>query len=120
MKAVATFVVLLFLTSMVSGCFGNKTNEGGIESSFLDEICPDGFANNTWYHFPNATNIFTIDDSVDIDSVLVGENIPICARGTYYGIGFSTFEPTIGITSADNLFMTSWGNGPGGSTAIIR
>jgi hypothetical protein len=53
-------------------------------------------------------------------SILQGENVPMCTKGTYYGIGFSTFEPTIGITSSDNLYMTSWGNGPGGSTAIIR
>ena len=35
-------------------------------------------------------------------------------------MGFSTFEPTIGITSQDNLYMTSWGNGDSGSTAIVR
>ena len=32
----------------------------------------------------------------------------------------STFEPTIGITSMDNIYMSSWGNGPSGSTAVIR
>jgi hypothetical protein len=32
----------------------------------------------------------------------------------------STFEPTIGVTSNDNLFISSWGNGPAGSTAIVR
>ena len=37
----------------------------------------------------------------------------MCAIGTYYGIGMTTFEPTIGVTSLDNLYMTSWGNGTG-------
>ena len=32
----------------------------------------------------------------------------------------STFEPTIGITSEDNLYITSWGNGDAGSTAIVQ
>ena len=32
----------------------------------------------------------------------------------------STFEPTMGITSTGNLYMTSWGNGPSGSTAIVQ
>ena len=52
--------------------------------------------------------------------MLVGDNAPVCAIGTYYGIGMTTFEPTIGVTSLDNLYMTSWGNGPAGSTAIVR
>ena len=120
MKGLTTVIVLLVLSSMVSGCFSKESNEMGGIDSFFDEICPDGFANNSWYHFPNSTDIFSMDESFDLNSILIGENIPICAKGTYYGIGVSTFEPTIGITSQDNLFMTSWGNGPGGSTAIIR
>jgi len=118
-KPIVTMVVLLFISSSVTGCFGNESSNNTSSTSILDDICPDGLANNTWYHFPNSTNILTVDDA-DLTSILIGENIPVCAKGTYYGIGVSTFEPTIGITSADNLFMTSWGNGPGGSTAIIR
>ena len=45
--------------------------------------------------------------------------MPYPAEGTYYSIGISTFEPTMGITESDTLFMSSYGNGPAGSTAVI-
>ena len=45
--------------------------------------------------------------------------MPYPAVGTYYGIGMSTFEPTMGITQSDTLFMSSYGNGPAGSTAVV-
>ena len=31
----------------------------------------------------------------------------------------STFEPTMGITLTDTMVMSSYGNGPGGSTAVV-
>ena len=31
----------------------------------------------------------------------------------------TTFEPTMGITQTDTMVMSSYGNGPGGSTAVI-
>ena len=49
----------------------------------------------------------------------VGDNTPVCTAGSYYGIGMSTFEPTIGITSEDNLYH-ELGNGDSGSTAIVQ
>jgi len=105
---------------MISGCFAGNTVEEIKESSPFDNLCPDGISNNTWYHYPGAVNALSAPHIINGTSILQGENVPLCTKGTYYGIGFSTFEPTIGITSADNLYMTSWGNGPGGSTAIIR
>ena len=113
-------MILLMLAPMISGCFAGNTVEEIKESSPFDNLCPDGMANNTWYHYPGAVNALSAPHIINGTSILQGENVPICTKGTYYGIGFSTFEPTIGITSADNLYMTSWGNGPGGSTAIIR
>ena len=107
MRTIAALIVFLFISSTVSGCLSNKSSEELLSSSILDEICPDGFANNTWYHFPNSTNILSIDNDV-LNSILIGENVPVCAKGPYYGIGVSTFEPTIGITSADTLFMNSF------------
>ena len=86
----------------------------------FDDLCPQGIANNTWYHYSNATDATKVSDVFNGTSVLVGNNAPVCAIGTYYGIGLTTFEPTIGVTSADNLYMTSWGNGDSGSTAIVR
>ena len=46
--------------------------------------------------------------------------VPFWTQGSYYGIGLTTFEPTMGITSSDNLYMSSYGNGPAGSTAIVQ
>ena len=46
----------------------------------------------TWYHLPGAIDAWGNDSLM-----LEGRNIPIEARGTYYGIGMSTFEPTMGI-----------------------
>ena len=113
-------MILLMLAPMISGCFAGNTVEEIKESSPFDNLCPDGIANNTWYHYSGAVNALSVPHIINGTSILQGENVPMCTKGTYYGIGFSTFEPTIGITSADNLYMTSWGNGPGGSTAIIR
>ena len=120
MRAIAGCMILLMLAPMISGCFAGNTVEEIKESSPFDNLCPDGMANNTWYHYPGAVNALSAPHIINGTSILQGENVPMCTKGTYYGIGFSTFEPTIGITSADNLYMTSWGNGPGGSTAIIR
>ena len=120
MRAIAGCMILLMLAPMISGCFAGNTVEEIKESSPFDNLCPDGIANNTWYHYPGAVNALSAPHIINGTSILQGENVPMCTKGTYYGIGFSTFEPTIGITSADNLYMTSWGNGPGGSTAIIR
>ncbi len=120
MRAIAGCMILLMLAPMISGCFAGNTVEEIKESSPFDNLCPDGIANNTWYHYPGAVNALSAPHIINGTSILQGENVPMCTKGTYYGIGFSTFEPTIGITSADNLYTTSWGNGPGGSTAIIR
>ena len=120
MRAIAGCMIILMLAPMISGCFAGNTVEEIKESSPFDNLCPDGIANNTWYHYPGAVNALSAPHIINGTSILQGENVPMCTKGTYYGIGFSTFEPTIGITSADNLYMTSWGNGPGGSTAIIR
>ena len=120
MRAIAGSMILLFLAPMIAGCFAGNSVDEIKEYSPFDDLCPNGIANNTWYHYSGAVNALVAPHVINGTSILEGENIPICTEGTYYGIGFSTFEPTIGITSADNLYMTSWGNGPGGSTAIIR
>ena len=102
-------LVLLVVSAPLGGCFGEEkvvVEEKGV----FDELCPEGIANNTWYHYANASDATEISDVFNGTSVLVGNNAPVCAVGTYYGIGMTTFEPTIGVTSADNLYMTSWGN----------
>ena len=74
----------------------------------------------TFYHFANATPVNDTYNGIDISSLLIGNNTPIFTEGTYYGIGTTTFEPTIGVTKEGNLYMTSWGTGSGGATAIIK
>ncbi|SVB89865.1 uncharacterized protein METZ01_LOCUS242719, partial [marine metagenome] len=112
-------LVLLMISAPLGGCFGEE-DVVVEEKSVFEELCPDGIANNTWYHYSNATDATKVSDIFNGTSVLIGNNAPACASGTYYGIGMTTFEPTIGVTSADNLYMTSWGNGAAGSTAIVR
>ena len=104
MRVVATMLVLLMVSAPLGGCFGEE--EVVIEEkNVFDEICPQGIANNTWYHYSNATDATKSSDVFNGTSVLVGNNAPACAIGTYYGIGLTTFEPTIGVTSSDNLYI---------------
>ena len=121
MRSAVGAVILLILAPMLSGCFGgDEVIEEEVEMFNFDDLCPEGIANNTWYHYSNATDATKVSDVFNGTSVLVGNNAPACAIGTYYGIGLTTFEPTIGVTSSDNLYMTSWGKGDAGSTAIDR
>ena len=116
--------LLIFLVAMqsLSGCLGGMS---GAQNE-VEESNPFGFdkpiPSNVWYHYKggiDATDQEAVS-AANLTANLSGNNLPFWTDGTYYGIGFSTFEPTIGITSADNLFITSWGNGPAGSTAIVR
>ena len=95
------------------GCFGEE-KEVIEEIDLFGSLCSDNggsISNTTWYHYGNATDATKVSDIFNGTSVLVGDNAPVCAVGTYYGIGMTTFEPTIGVTSLDNLYMTSWGMG---------
>ena len=76
----------------------------------------------TWYHYSGGINALdpVAVSEANISDNLSGDNMPFLTVGSYYGIGMSTFEPTIGITSMDNIYMSSWGNGPSGSTAVIQ
>ncbi len=109
MKAI--FLCLLMVLSSLSGCFGNEEiSEEEIESDLWNfEI-----GERTWYHFANAT---AVEDVADFK--YGGRNIPFEAEATYYGIGMTTFEPTMGITQTDTLVMSSYGNGPAGSNVVV-
>lgn len=112
-------VVLLVFSGALSGCFSS----GGIVKSVLgspfEDLCEEGIPETTWYHYANATDATTSPWFAET-AVLEGSNAPVCTEGTYFGIGMTTFEPTIGVTSSDNLYMSSYGNGVGGSTAVVR
>ena len=115
-------MVSLLIMASLGGCFGDE-EEILEEAHVFDALCSEGggsISNTTWYHYGNATDATKGSDLKNGTSVLVDDNAPVCAVGTYYGIGMTTFEPTIGVTSLDNLYMTSWGNGAAGSTAIVR
>ena len=107
----ALFLTCIMATSVLSGCFGSEEEEVDVidKGVFDFEI-----GNRTWYHFPGGI------DALENSSNLSGNNIPFYSTSSYYGIGMSTFEPTMGITSTGNLYITSWGNGNSGSTAIVQ
>ena len=107
----AIFVTLLMISASLAGCFGEEEVEEVPEiRSVWDFERPE----LTWYHFSDAVDAWG-NDEFDFKE----RNTPFIATGTYYGIGMSTFEPTMGITQTDTMVMSSYGNGPGGSTAVI-
>jgi len=114
---VSSGFTLLLLSAMLSGCFGGEEEPAPGPSPFdFDEPVPA----TTWYHYTNATDARNTTHFLNGSTVLTDNNTPFLAAGTYYGIGMSTFEPTIGATSDGNLYMTSWGNGQAGSTAMVK
>ena len=110
----ATFLTVLISMSMLAGCFGSDDSGGKTVEEDPFFTFKDQLGNNTWYHYPGGLN------AMNNTSALGGDNIPFLSAGSYYGIGMSTFEPTMGITSAGNLYMASHGNGPSGSTAVVQ
>ena len=113
MRLSAAGLVFVVLMGSLGGCLSADSNaKSGMGPSFTDP-CESGESDTTWYHFANATPAESVTWSANMSS-------PICTVGTYYGIGMTTFEPTIGVTSSDNLYMSSYGNGPAGSTAIVQ
>lgn len=107
----AILLALLMVSVSLSGCFGeSEVTQVKQQPTVWDFERPM----LTWYHFPDAVDAWG-DDTFEFS----GRNMPYPAQGTYYGIGMSTFEPTMGITQSDTLFMSSYGNGPAGSTAVV-
>ena len=107
----ALLLAALMVSVSLSGCFG----EPDVEAEEVDlGVWTFERPELTWYHFPNA-----VDAWGNTTATFSGRNMPYPAQGTYYGIGMSTFEPTMGITESDTLFMSSYGNGPAGSTAVV-
>tara|TARA_Y100001935_G_scaffold96108_2_gene79914 strand:- start:10980 stop:12422 length:1443 start_codon:yes stop_codon:yes gene_type:complete len=109
----AFVITAIVVSGFLSGCLGTEKPDGIDDGYSFREPCEDGGSTTTWYHFSNAT---------PAESFPWNEGLPepVCTVGTYFGIGMTTFEPTIGVTSSDNLYMSSYGNGPAGSTAIVQ
>ena len=90
-RVAALSIVSLMILASVSGCFG-KESEAVEEVGLFDALCPEehggSISNTTWYHFANATDATLNPESGN----LTDGNAPVCAIGTYYGIGFSTLS----------------------------
>lgn len=113
-------LALLMLLAPLSGCIGSSTmvpDDDAVRSPFSFE-----FSNLTSYHFPgspSSTEAIDATTATDLWVNLTGNNTPISAEATYYGIGHTTFEPTIGVTSDGTIVFTNYG-GTGTGTQIIR
>ena len=111
MQARALFLSLMVVTLSLSGCFGeNEVSKSTEEPTPFDSLP----STTTWYHYPggiNATNA-----SFGFEN-LTGNSTPFPALGTYYGIGDTTFEPTIGVTSTGGIHFASFG-GAGSGTMV--
>ena len=98
----ALLLTALMALMPLAGCFGanepdeQEELEGGL-FDFADQL-----RGTTWYHYPGGAN------AMNNTSALVGDNIPYFSQGTYYATGYSTFEPTMGITSTDNIYSVSY------------
>jgi hypothetical protein len=126
MRSNALMMVSVILCSSLTGCFASESTIDITEDnifSFSEGEIPI----TTWYHFAGSVNRpWTIDatNSFEVNSAnlifnLSGFNVPYYTSGTYYGTGWDTFEPTIGITSSGAIFFTNY-NGLGDGTHIIR
>ena len=126
MRTLTIIVGLLMIVPTLSGCFAGEKVEEIVESGPF--IFEEGeISMTTWYHYPgtvsnptaiDATNILAVTNA-NITTNLSGDNLPFYASGTYYGTGWDTFEPTLGITSSGAIFFTNY-NGLGDGTHIIR
>ena len=126
MRNLSMFIAILMIMPTLSGCLSvkedNMEETNGIFSFEEGEI-----PITTWYHYPgNPINPWAIDATdpnavlnANITPNLTGDNIPFYSAGTYYGTGWDTFEPTLGITSSGAIFFTNY-NGLGDGTHIIR
>ena len=116
----ALLLSLLFCMAPLTGCFGNEKQPQIFEDSPFD--FEQEIPSTTWYHYAGGIDALNSSavSGANITVNLTGNNLPFWTNGSYYGIGMTTFEPTMGITSNDNLYITSWGNGAIGSTAIVQ
>ena len=123
---VSTVLVFLLVMPTLMGCFGEDSKPPAeVEPPFgFEEAIPSG----VWYHIggspsnQNVTNILNesamAERGFSMDR-FNGSNVPYWMNGTYYGTGYDTFEPTIGILSDATIVFPNWG-GTGSGTMIIR
>ena len=126
MQKFLSLVIAFLVTPALGGCLEPEDNRVVIEEPTIFDFGRSQPI-TTWYHYPgtiaepwaiDATNPSAVLDA-NITADLTGDNIPYFTNATYYGTGFDTFEPTIGVTSSGAIFFTNW-NGAGEGTHIIR
>ena len=107
MRTVAVMLALLVLIMPISGCFGDEPMESPESEGPFSSL--GDIPETTWYHYSGGVNALdpVAVSAANISDNLSGDNMPFLTVGSYYGIGMSTFEPTIGITSMDNIYMSS-------------
>jgi len=126
MQKVLVFLIAFLVTPSFSGCLEAEDKRTIIEEpGIFDFGRPQPIT--TWYHYAGTVAEPWAVDATDPSAVLssnisanlTGANIPYFTNATYYGTGFDTFEPTIGVTSSGSIFFTNY-NGAGDGTHIIR
>ena len=119
-RFLSALLVLAVIMPLFSGCFGSE--------EVVNEIIEDGpfsfsepLPMETFYHYAGGINALNQSavNAANITANLTGNNTPFYANGTYFGIGFTTFEPTLGITSTGSMFFTNY-RGTGDGTHIIK
>jgi hypothetical protein len=113
--AKALIVGLLMLTTPLVGCIG-AVEDSGNDADTLQDDAADAVtdpARAASLHTPNGTS------SPDLGDVL-GEDQPLPV-GEQRLTGFSAFEPTLGVTSEGNLFMSNSAGMPAtGHSSIVK
>ena len=115
MRTLTIMIGLLMIVPTLSGCFAGEKIEN-IEESGPFSFEEGEISMTTWYHYPGTVSNPIAVDATNPDAVLganlsvnlSGDNIPYYASGTYYGTGWDTFEPTLGITSSGAIFFTNY------------
>ena len=101
MRRIASLLVLLMLSSTITGClWWEDEEEVRVEEGpfVFDQAIPI----TTWYHYPGTVSAPWAVDAADaaaltaanITANLSGNSTPYFTNATYYGTGFDTFEPT--------------------------
>ena len=103
-QSTSVLILLLMLSAMLSGCFG-EAEEIVPETPYSPFSFAQGIPETTWYHYSGAVDATDSAAVIaaNISANLSGRNMPFYTEGSYYSIGMTTFEPTIGVTSIDNL-----------------
>ena len=126
MRLFTVIVLAIMLNLPFTGCLDPEDNRVVVEDTSVFNFDRD-IPITTWYHYGgtlfspypiDATNQTALDGA-NLTVDLVGNNAPFFVNSTYYGTGFDTFEPTIGVTSSGAIFFTNF-NGAGDGTHIIR